>query len=209
LTRKQHLIVIALIGVLSAVNVASADAATSSPKLSRAAHEALIASEFQDSETIPKSVNVRCYSSNREFEAGFVRRFGEGPSLVWAYATRKDKTVHLRPLDCSNAKRFLWTLDHGQFPNKDEIVAFSTLLHEAMHVQGVRNERYAECLANDAIRYAALARAAFIHKSEANYLARIAFDQSAKLVAGPYFSVSGDCQRMLATRDWTWFIGLG
>jgi len=62
-----------------------------------------------------------------------------------------------------------------------EVFAYSTLLHEALHVQGLINERLTECAANDAVRWAA--RFYGLHQTQANWLSRIAFDQSTRNTA--------------------------
>lgn len=97
-----------------------------------------------------KRVQVRCYRDKRAFEQTFEGRFGLSATRVIAfYAGGAD--VHLRDTTCDNIRAFL-SGRHTVYT----AAAFSILLHESLHRQGVRNERKTTCLANDAVRWGAL-----------------------------------------------------
>jgi hypothetical protein len=96
------------------------------------------------------SVRVRCYVDKRAFEQRFEGRFGVSARRVIAYYAG-GPDVHLRDGTCDNVRSFL-VGRHTVYT----AAAFSVLLHEALHRQGVRDERVTTCLANDAVRWGAL-----------------------------------------------------
>jgi hypothetical protein len=59
--------------------------------------------------------------------------------------------LHLRDGTCDNVRVFL-TGRHTVYT----AAAYAILLHEALHRQGVRDERITSCFANDAVRWGAL-----------------------------------------------------
>src|SRR5262249_40217307 len=126
------------------------------PLLGHAVVRGLNASLFTDDTTKMLPVYVRCYTSDRAFNDAGAWRFGEDVSGEIPYTMRKEKTVYMRPGDCQNARGFVNALKAGQTPNKFQVFGFSTLLHEGLHVQGIRNERTTECFANDSIRWTAM-----------------------------------------------------
>ncbi len=88
---------------------------------------------------------VRCYRSTRAFEREFERRYGvSAKSVIAFYAGRTD--VFLRHTTCRNVHLFV-SGRHTLITS----AAFSILLHEVLHRQGVRDERITTCLANAAV----------------------------------------------------------
>jgi hypothetical protein len=96
------------------------------------------------------SVGVRCYRSRETFEETFERRTGVSARKVVAYYSG-GRDVHLREGTCQGVHLFLsgrrTVLTAG---------AFSILLHEALHRQGLRSERRTTCFGNEAVRWGAL-----------------------------------------------------
>jgi hypothetical protein len=95
-------------------------------------------------------VRVRCYVDKRSFEKTFEARFGLSASRVIAYYAG-EADVHLRDTTCENVRAFL-----GGRHTVLTAAAYSILIHESLHRQGVRSERVTTCLANDAVRWGAL-----------------------------------------------------
>lgn len=92
---------------------------------------------------------VRCYRDRHAFESGFERRFGVSAKRVVAYYAG-GSDVHLRHGTCTDVHSFL----DGRLTVRSA-AAYSILLHEALHRQGIRNERLTTCFANDAVRWGA------------------------------------------------------
>jgi hypothetical protein len=90
---------------------------------------------------------VRCYLSRTSFERSFERRFGVSARKVIAYYAGADD-LHLRSLTCDNVRLFM-AGRHTLFTS----AAFAILVHEALHRQGLRNERVTTCFANEAVRW--------------------------------------------------------
>jgi hypothetical protein len=97
-----------------------------------------------------RRTHVRCYRDKRSFEQLFESRFGLSATRVIAYYAG-GSDLHLRETTCDNVRAFL-VGSHTVYT----AAAFSILLHEALHRQGVRDERITTCLANDAVRWGAL-----------------------------------------------------
>jgi hypothetical protein len=95
-------------------------------------------------------VEVRCYRDKNAFENTFEARFGSSAKRVIAYYAG-GAGVHLRATTCDNVRAFL-----GGRHTVFTAAAYSILLHESLHRQGVRNEKVTTCLANDAVRWGAL-----------------------------------------------------
>ncbi len=92
---------------------------------------------------------VRCYHSNKSFERAFEQRYGVSADRIIAYYAG-GSDVYLRSTTCRNVHMFM--------KGKHTLLtsaAFSILLHEVLHRQGVRDERITTCLANDAVRWGA------------------------------------------------------
>jgi hypothetical protein len=88
---------------------------------------------------------IRCYHSNRTFERAFEQRYGAPADRVIAYYAG-GSDVYLRNTTCRNVHLFM----RGRH-TIETAAAFSILLHEVLHRQGVRNERITTCLANYAV----------------------------------------------------------
>ncbi|HSI98389.1 MAG TPA: hypothetical protein VK926_08500 [Gaiellaceae bacterium] len=96
-----------------------------------------------------RRVYVRCYLSKDSFERAFERRFGVSARRVIAYYAGGGD-VHLRSQTCTNVHTFL----QGRHTVLTA-AAFSILIHESLHRQGIRNERIVTCFANEAVRWGA------------------------------------------------------
>jgi len=92
-------------------------------------------------------VYVRCYRDKESFDQVFERRFGGSARRVVAYYVGGGD-VHLRNGTCESVHAFL--SGHRTVYTAG---AYAVLLHEALHRQGVRNERTTTCLANEAVRW--------------------------------------------------------
>lgn len=96
------------------------------------------------------SIGVRCYRDKPAFEEIFERRFGRSARRVVAYYAG-GRDVHLRGVTCANVHLF--------FAGRNTVLtagAYAILLHEALHRQGIRNERLTTCFANESVRWGAL-----------------------------------------------------
>jgi len=94
-----------------------------------------------------RSVGVRCYRTAHSFESTFVHRFGRSPRQVVAYYAG-GRDVNLRPDVCVNTRAFF----RGEVTTRNA-GAYAVLLHEALHRQGVRNERVTTCFADEAVHW--------------------------------------------------------
>ncbi len=142
-------------------------------------------------------VYVRCYRDRRSFESRYERRSGESAQRVVAYyAGRGD--VHLRDGTCENVHAFI--LGRRTVYSAG---AYSILLHEALHRQGIRNERTATCLAIDAVRWGA----EWLGSSESKALrARdLAFTYSRLFAPPGYRMGKPDCLALARRKDWPAF----
>ena len=92
---------------------------------------------------------VRCYHSGKAFEEAFEQRYGAPADRVIAYYAG-GSDVFLRSTTCQHVHMFI----RGRHTTQTS-AAFSVLLHEVLHRQGVRDERITTCLANDAVRWGA------------------------------------------------------
>jgi hypothetical protein len=94
-----------------------------------------------------RSVGVRCYRDQKAFEEAFERRTGRSAAKVVAYYTG-GRDVNLRSTTCTNVHLF--------FDGRSTVFtagAYAVLLHEALHRQGVRDERLTTCFANESVRW--------------------------------------------------------
>lgn len=131
----------------------SADADANDPILGTVARASLWQAASQEARLSLRKVlrvYVRCYRDKRTFERTFERRFGESARRVVAYYVGGGE-VHLRNGTCENVRMFL----RGRH-TVYTAGAYAILLHEALHRQGVRNERITTCFANEAVRWGAL-----------------------------------------------------
>jgi hypothetical protein len=92
---------------------------------------------------------VRCYHSAKMFERAFEERYGVPADRIIAYYAG-GSDVYLRNTTCRSVHLFM----RGRH-TLETSAAFSILLHEVLHRQGVRDERITTCLANDAVRWGA------------------------------------------------------
>ncbi len=97
-----------------------------------------------------ESVGVRCYGDQSKFEEVFERRFGAPADRVIAYYAG-GRDIHLRGSTCSNVYLFFEGLNTVRTAG-----AYAILVHEALHRQGLRDERLTTCFANEAVRWGAL-----------------------------------------------------
>lgn len=142
-------------------------------------------------------VYVRCYRDRRSFESTFERRSRDSARRVVAYYAGGGD-VHLRNGTCGNVHAFI--LGHRTV---DTAGAFSILLHEALHRQGIRNERTTTCLAIDAVR----GGAEWLGSSGAQALrARdLAFTYSRLFAPRAYRMGKPDCLALTRRQDWPAF----
>jgi hypothetical protein len=142
-------------------------------------------------------VSVRCYRTRKSFERAYERWFeGSARRVVAYYAGGRD--LHLRRGTCRNARLFL-AGRHTLFTS----AAFSILLHESLHRQGVRTERVATCFANDAVRWGAL----WFGFSDARAIRarNLAFDYTRRYSPPSYFMGRPTCLMLARRSDWTAF----
>jgi hypothetical protein len=139
------------VGTLCATSAQAARTYVYDRELAVVARESLLSAVRP---AVPRShvepVAVRCYRDKRSFERTFEARFGLAATQVLAYYAG-GKDVHLRDGTCDNVRAFL-AGRHTVYT----AAAYAILLHEALHRQGVRDERVATCLASDAVRWGAL-----------------------------------------------------
>jgi hypothetical protein len=144
-----------------------------------------------------KRVYVRCYRDKSAFEGAFERRFGESASRVVAYYVG-GADVHLRNGTCENARLFL----RGRH-TVYTAGAYAILLHEALHRQGVRDERTTTCLANEAVRWGALWHG---FSEERSLRARnLAFAYTRLFSPPAYYMGKPDCLVITRRQDWPAF----
>jgi hypothetical protein len=211
-TMKARIVLTALaLATAGAIFAPTAEAATApfDRELGLEARYALDASKRVATGWPTTFVYARCYATEAAFEGAAWWRLGHPqPGFLIAYAIKGEHTVYLRPSTCRAAHRFMRKMETGttRKATEAEVGAYATLLHEALHVQGIRNERTTECIANDSVRWSAARYS--IRESEANRLTRMAFNVSRKMTARRYHSVSGECQYMLSGSglDWADFL---
>jgi hypothetical protein len=150
--RKPITTVLALaaVSVIAAVIAQTAGAATPSyiynPGLRWWVHQSLEQSTEAfpgQTKMIPQPVEVRCYSDAYSFDQGAYQR-GDDPreilGLVAYYAG--GNTIHVRAGTCSRAADFV-----SGHVTELTAGAFATILHEAIHRQGIHNENLTEEMA--------------------------------------------------------------
>src|SRR5262249_31474978 len=100
--------------------------------------------------TIPFPVEVRCYTNRFSFEAGAYRR-GDSPRVIPAVLAYYDagNAIDIGAGRCADALAFT----HGIF-TAETVGAFTTLLHESLHRQGLKDENLTEAFAIAAMRTA-------------------------------------------------------
>jgi hypothetical protein len=142
-------------------------------------------------------VYVRCYNDRGSFERTFERRFGVPAGRVIAYYAGGGD-VHLRSGTCSNIRTFL-----GGRHTVFTAAAYSVLLHEALHRQGVRDERITNCLANEAVRWGT-ERLGF-GEARALRARKLAFTFARLYSPRAYHIGEPDCLALTRRQDWPAF----
>ena len=119
--------------------------------------------------------------------------------------------VHIRAGTCREARRFA----HNGFVSQVTAGAWSTILHEALHRQGLRNERVTECYANVAVKYTA--RIVYLgllgprNATDAEWRAKerignraqtLAFNYSTQHVASSYQMAPSACLALARAASW-------
>lgn len=139
-------------------------------------------------------VYVRCYRSRASFEQTFERRFGVPAGQVIAYYAGGGD-VHLRGGTCVGVRAFL-AGRHSEVT----AAAFSVLLHESLHRQGMRDERLANCFANEAVRWGA--EWLGFAKERALVARDLAFAFTRRFAPPAYHIGMPDCLALARRGDW-------
>jgi hypothetical protein len=142
-------------------------------------------------------VYVRCYRDKESFERTFERRFGESATRVVGYYMGGGD-LYLRNGTCDNVHTFLGGL-HTVYTTG----AYAILLHEALHRQGVRNERITTCLANDAVRWGTLWHG--FGEAKALRTRNLAFAYTRLFSPPGYYMGKPDCLALTRRKDWQAF----
>jgi hypothetical protein len=139
-------------------------------------------------------VYVRCYRDTSSFEQVFERKFGESATRVIAFYTG-GADLYLRNGTCAQVHVFL-----GGAHTVYTAGAYSILLHEALHRQGVRDERITTCLASDAVRWGALW---FGFDEQQSLRARnLAFTYTRLFAPRAYFMGKPTCLALTRRTEW-------
>jgi hypothetical protein len=170
------------------------------PVLAAAVHRGLRASAFRREQPILRPVYVKCYRDARAFERPLWPRFGvdrsEARQLTAYYAGGGE--LHMRHGSCVNARLFVRGIVRW-----DTAAAFSVLLHEALHRQGIRLERAATCLSNDAVRWTG--KALGFTDRKADRARSLAFRYTARTAPGEYRMTRYRCLRLVAGGGLSWW----
>ena len=188
--------------IACAVLSSTADAASNASftydrELGRIARESLWHATEPD-RRVPRSqvfrAYVRCYRSERAFERAFEQRYGvSGEYVIAYYAGSTD--VFLRQTTCNNVRMFV----AGRHTLTTS-AAFSILLHEVLHRQGVRDERITTCLANEAVRWGA--EWLGLSKERALRARQLAFDFTRRYSPPEYRMGQPHCHLLNRRTDW-------
>jgi hypothetical protein len=138
---------------------------------------------------------VRCYHTGTAFERAFEHRYGVPADQVIAYYAG-GSDVYLRMSTCRNVHAFV----RGRH-TIETAAAFSILLHEVLHRQGVRNERLTSCLANDAVHAGTLWLG--FEEERAVRARELALDFTKRYSPPEYRMGLPDCRRLNRRTDWT------
>jgi hypothetical protein len=142
-------------------------------------------------------VYVRCYRDKRSFERIFERRFGEPARRVVAYYVGGGD-LHLRNGTCENVRLYL-----GGRHTVYTAGAYAILLHEALHRQGLRNERITTCFANEAVRWGTLWHG--FSEAQALRARNLAFAYTRLFSPPTYLMGKPDCLALTRHKDWPAF----
>jgi hypothetical protein len=192
-------------------------------------HNSLEQATYTDThgKTIPRPVEVRCYTNRLAFELSFMLRGGDpyDARSVVAYYLHPSRgsafylgpnTIYMRAGTCALAREFV----AGTYTART-VGAFTTLLHEALHRQGFVSERRTEAYAVAAMRAAGqlvqynvyLANGADSDlawdaaEPTGDKVERIAFDRANAMLAGNYHIAWSEVMAAQA-RGWAARIGL-
>ena len=151
------LVVICLLAAIAAALFAVAPASASTPyrydnDLRWWVHNSLELASYTEThgKTIPRPVEVRCYTNRQAFDLAAFRRGIYPPPIAYypydagggsAYYTGRN-AIYMRAGTCALAHDFV----AGTYTART-VGAFTTLLHEALHRQGFVNERRTEAYA--------------------------------------------------------------
>jgi len=182
-------------------------------------HQALeMASEYTGSEeeTIPLPTYIRCFTNDTVFEAG-LRREGdsvEDAHLTIAYYDPGTSYVNVRATTCNNVRLFTGR-NRTAKPVITEITAgaMATVLHEALHRQGLDNERVTECYGNSSTKFAgwnawwqyvpATDDASWAESERwGNWAMKLAFQYSRHVVADNYLMSEKACLARVKRASW-------
>lgn len=144
-------------------------------------------------------VAVRCYRDKQSFEQSLEIRSEAPPARVVAYYAG-GRDLHLRNGTCANIRLF--------FLGRHTVLtaaAYSILLHEALHRQGLANERFTTCFANEAVRWGAL----WFGFSEAKALRarNLALTYTRLYAPKAYRMGKPNCLALTRETDWTELAG--
>jgi len=142
-----------------------------------------------------RQVYVRCYRDRASFEQTFEERFGVPAGRVVAYYAGGSE-VHLRGGTCDNVRRLL----AGRVTALTA-AAYSVLLHEALHRQGLRDERVTNCLANEAVRWGA--ELLGLGAERALRARNLAFEFTRRYAPPAYRMGKPSCLALAARTEWT------
>ena len=148
----------------------------------------------QGTSTHLRRMGVRCYATGASFERAFERRFGLSARKVIAYYAGGND-MHLRGRTCDNVRLFM-AGSHSLFTS----ASFSILLHEALHRQGLRNERLTTCFANEAVRWGA--EWLGFTRQQALRARNLAFSYTRRYTPSAYFMGRPTC--LAVTRRTAW-----
>jgi hypothetical protein len=170
------------------------------PRLAASVHQGLRASALGRERPLVRPVYVKCYRDARAFERPLWHRFGvgrgEARQLTAYYAGGGE--LHMRRGSCANARLFVQGVVRW-----DTAAAFSVLLHEALHRQGIRRERAATCLANDAVRWAG--EAFGFSDRKADRARSLAFAYTARTAPREYRMSRHRCLSLVASAGLSWW----
>jgi hypothetical protein len=169
--------------------------------------------------TIPRPVEVRCYTNRLAFDLAAYQRGIYNPSVIAYYAPYAGvhNTIHVRAGTCARAREFV----AGTYTART-VGAFTTLLHEALHRQGFRDERNTQTYAIAAMRAASQLVQYNVYldngatddnlawdaaEPTGDKVERIAFDQSNRISARKYHTTWSEV-RSATVRGWAARLGL-
>ena len=137
-------------------------------------------------------VYVRCYRDRESFERTFERRFGVPAGQVIALCGWRGRAPPRR-----DARGFTRSSAGGR---PLVTAAYSVLLHESLHRQGIRDERDANCFANDAVRWGT--EWLGFGRERALRARDLAFAFSRRYAPPAYHIGMPDCLALVGRADW-------